>query len=168
MNGAQVIALYQRRGSVVEWEHAIPPPPDTIDPLTGGPRASLGEGLAGGVGDGNFGENFCAPVRIVAYFHDKRKSFSARDFGIVETGGSLLTFAVPYTPDWRASVLDRDSTPSADDYNAGRFAVLRGQTLAFDRFRIDGQLWLADALPTPIIDANVTIAWRLSVSKVGL
>jgi hypothetical protein len=170
-----VAAMYRRRGSLISWLHAIPPPAGTIDALSGGPIASIGGGIVDGVGEGNFGEVYQPPVALWAYFSNKSTSFAQMGYGAVDVGDAKLDFAVPYVQaNGSALLLDTDpvagtvaTTPSLSDYNNGNFALLQnGATIVFDRFYIMGQTWQAKAVPTPITDLNVVVAYRVNISKV--
>jgi hypothetical protein len=91
-----VAAMYRRRGTLIGWLHGSPPAADLIDPLSGGPIASLGDGPVEGIGLGNFGETYSDPVDVWAYFSKKTSSFSQPGYGVVDIGDAQLDFAVPY------------------------------------------------------------------------
>lgn len=174
-----VAAMYRRRGSLVGWLHATPPPTSTIDPLTGGPIASLGLGVVAGVGKGNFGETYLPAVNVWAYFSNKTTSFSQQGYGVVDIGDAQIDFAVPYVQaNGSSPLLDANpaavppvvaTAPSLSDYNKGHFAIIQNQqTIALDRFVIMEQLWQAKAIAVPVTDRNVVVAWRLLISKVSV
>jgi hypothetical protein len=93
---AAVAAMYRRRGNMIAWYHAVPPPASAIDPLSGGPMASLEDGVVTGAGSGNFGENYQPPVNVFAYFSKKTSSFGQEGYGVTDIGDAQLDFAVPY------------------------------------------------------------------------
>jgi len=166
MNADAVRGLISRRGSVVQWAHASPVPAANMNTVTQGPKST---GLAGiGTGPRNEGameEGYAAFFPIRAYFSGKVSSSAFMQWGIVEAGDAQLDVAVPFAPDGAGCI---GALPPAllDAYNNGRFAVIRGQTtVTFDRFIIGGVPYVAKAVPVPLVDSNITFAWRILVAK---
>lgn len=152
---------------MVGWLHAQPPDPNTIDPLTRGPKASLG---GPPLAPGAFGETYPPDVeaaQIRAYLSNKAMTATFQKFGIVEVGDLQMDVAVPFSPEPYFNIVQLEQ-PLVTAYNAGEFAnVAPGpqKTVTFDQFIIGGVKWVAKARPVPLLDANVVIAWRLLIAR---
>lgn len=167
MNVPALISMMRRRGTVMGWQHAIPPNADQIDPLTQGPKASLGDGPGpDGNKIGGFGEGYHPEVNIRAYATSKVSAAVLQIYGMIEGGDMELCVVVPFTPDPANGIKSLPADLEAA-YNAGEFATIAESetTAAFDRFRFMGRLWVSKGPAVPIIDGNVTVAWRVLITK---
>ena len=169
MNVAAVQALIRRRGSIVQWAHALPPAATSIDPYFGQPQVSIGgvgtPGSATYTPSGNLGESYLPYVNLRAYFTNKNLNAFWAHYGGVEAGDAELCFALPFVADPANCIFPLSPVLYAA-YQDGNFAVIRDPsqpTMTFDRFIIDGRRWQAKVRPVPLVDANVRFAWKLLV-----
>jgi hypothetical protein len=173
VNAAAVRGLIQRRGNVLTWYHAIPPDPGTINPAMGQPTASLGGPK---LAPGTFGEQYpTTPHNIRDFLSSKFTQAQMQLWGNIEIGDMQLDVAVPFRPEPAVGIV-----PLPPDllcvYNEGRFAQVKRkgttmdapQTMAFDRFGYAGRLWIARARAVPLVDQNVTFAYRILVAEFTL
>lgn len=161
ISGDLVAGLISRRGSIIGWSHAIPPPPTAVDDDTRGPRLTLG----GPRESGAYGEDFTPFYNITALLSGKNAAALLKMWGAVEAGDMQLDVAVPFeSPDCDAPQPPPDLITA---FNAGQFAQILSSptTMVFDKFSIYGDQWVAKAKPVPLIDANAIFAWRLLITR---
>lgn len=162
LSQSRVAALIRRRGSQIQWYHAIPTNEALTNPATLEPFIPLGSTR---VPTGPMGENYLTPVTIYAYLSNKISQVYAGSMGVAEIGDYQLTLGLPFNAFLCAPVTQ---TPPnvVNDYNNGDFFVAeRDKTPRTDRFFIEGARYTAKAKPVPILDHNQTIAWRLLIKR---
>lgn len=166
MNAAGIAGLIRRRGSIVQWYHAIPASGNRVDPLTkqpilqaGGPRKPMGP----------TGETYYDPVNLRAYWSKKVSDVFLKQYGVVDQSDSQLNIAIPFAPEplQQIQILDPDLLAA---FNNGDFVHLAKDDtlLARDKFKIGGAHWVVKARAIPIVDANRTVAFRLLIGKMTL
>jgi hypothetical protein len=167
VNAAAAVAMYQRRGSVVGWQHATPISAQYVDEFTQGPKASLGASPPDGLTTGAFGETYCESYGIRAYVSSKVSNALLQQFGMIEAGDQELCVCLPFTPEPHYGIVQLPKH-LLKAYNEGEFAqIAKSKTLiAVDRFTIFGRLWAAKGVPVPIVDTNTILAWRILTTKV--
>lgn len=164
MRPADVVRLYRHRGSIMLWKHAMPLDREDLDPVTGGPRLSAGGRRPNKRTEGTLGESFFPPYPVIGYLQSKMTTTFNEVFGLVDDRTMQLT--VP-------SILPADSdngVRSLPDYldkayRAGEFVLHDpGKTVARDRFEFLGVSYVVKSSAVPIIDGNITLAWRMLVA----
>lgn len=161
MEPEDVVGLYRRRGSVLLWQHAHSAEPENVDPLTQGLRLS-----AGGRREkfGKMGETYSYGYKILGYLQSKVTTTFSEVFGMVDDRQMQLTVPVLHFSDVYLGI-----RPLPDDlgklYTAGKFVTHdKGGLIARDRFVHAGINYVVKASSVPIIDHDVTIAWRMLVA----
>lgn len=155
------VALYRRRGSVLVWQHANPTDPEDVDPLTQGVRLS-----AGGRREkfGKMGETYSYGYRVFGYLQSKIASTFSEVFGMVDDRQMQLTVPARHSSDVSLGIRPLPADLEAL-YTAGKFITHdKGGSIARDRFVHAGINYVVKASSVPIIDHNVTIAWRMLVA----
>ncbi len=160
LSRVRVAALLRRRGSVIEWLHALPIDNSRLNPATLELDVTLGKPRQA---SGPFGEQYMPSVFFTAYLSSKISQVYLSQTGLVEAGDYQLSIPLPFLA---ACGSIQPPASQIDDYNNGVFFVApRDRTPYTDRFIIEGARYTAKAKPVPILDHNQTISWRLLVKR---
>lgn len=162
MTPEDAVGLYTRRGSVLVWQKANPMAADLVDPLTGTPRLSAGGRRIKHLG--NLGETFEYTYKIRGYLQSKVTTTFSEVYGMVDDRQMQLTVPSLHKADVLAGIrpLPKDLL---DLYTAGKFVThIKGQPVARDKFIHNGISYIVKSSAVPIIDTDVTIAWRMLVA----
>ena len=161
MNPSRVDSLLARRGSIVLWQHAIPPDTSTVDPFTGavplhafGPKKQMGP----------LGEMYAPPYQVRGYLQAKQTTTFTEVYGLVDDRTMQLTVGAVRFNDLADGIHSLPLDLQAF-YDRGEFIQFqKGQTVARDRFLIEGLRWTVKSSAVPIIDKNKVVAWRMFVA----
>jgi hypothetical protein len=162
-----VAGLIRRRGTIVEWQHAIPATGDFLDKDSRAPRLTAGGPR---IPTGPTGEWYTRPYRVRVYYSRKTSAAFAEMFGMLDERDAQLDLAVPFAPEPNNGIVTPDHI-DLQAWNSGRFTQFPINdmpqedltAIARDRFTIGGVRYVVKSASVSIQDNNAVVAWRLLV-----